>query len=597
MAQLGDNFVDKIKEEVDIVELIGNYVQLKKTGINYVGLCPFHSEKTPSFTVSPTKKLYHCFGCGEGGDIIGFIMKQENLDFIEAIKFIADRYNINIDFKESNIDNSLKNRIFDINKLSSEYYHKNLFTNKTALEYLSKRKINSKIAKEFHIGFANDSWDGLVNFLKNHGIAEEDIVRAGLASRKKNGNGYVDRFRNRIIFPIYDIKSRVIGFGGRVLDDSLPKYLNSPDTLVFSKGNHLYGLNNYLKSSNQERIILVEGYMDVISLYRSGITCAVASLGTALTINQVKLLKQYSSNIYVCYDSDEAGQRATLKAVDILTRSGVEPKVIILPNGNDPDDFIKENGIEEFEKIIEKALSYIEFKVFLMERKYDITKESQKIDFLREMAKILSGIKSSVAREIYLQKYSDKYNVSKEAILAEMGINNKRELKLIKKLTENNKTSHPKAELEAISLILLDNEESRKLAERLEEEYFQDFYCRLCFSTIKNRIIEGKAISPQAILEDLIDYSEFRPQIENILFRELEYDLNNLNEFINDIIKNLELNIIINQRDNLISKIKGIENDKQYKEEVIKLTIEVAKLNKKIALINTSGEEVSWTKK
>ncbi|HPP32095.1 MAG TPA: DNA primase, partial [Soehngenia sp.] len=588
--------VDKIKEEVDIVELISSYVQLKKTGINYVGLCPFHSEKTPSFTVSPNKKLYHCFGCGEGGDVIGFIMKKENLDFIGAVKFIADKYNIDIDLKERNVDNSLKNRIFDINKLSCEYYHKNLFTNKIALEYLSKRKINAKIAKEFHIGYANDSWDGLVDFLKKHGITEEEIVRAGLASRKKNGNGYVDRFRNRIIFPIYDIKSRVIGFGGRVLDDSLPKYLNSPDTLVFSKGNHLYGLNNYLKSSNQERIILVEGYMDVISLYRSGITCAVASLGTALTINQAKLLKQYNSNIYVCYDSDEAGQRASLKAIDILTRTGVEPKVIILPNGNDPDDFIKENGINGFEKVIEKALSYIEFKVYTMERKFDLTKESQKIDFIREMAEILSGIKSPVAREIYLQKYSNKYNVSKEAILKEMGINISKEIKPIKKMTQENKISHPKAELEAISLILLDNEESKKLIERLEDEYFQDFYCRLCFSTIKKRMIEGKEISPQAILEDLIDYSEFRPQIDNILFRELEYDLNNLNEFISDIIKNLELNMITSQRDNLITKIKKLENDEKYKEEVIKLTMEVAKLNKKIALINTSGEEVSWTK-
>lgn len=594
--QLGDNIVDKIKEEVDIVELISSYVQLKKTGINYVGLCPFHSEKTPSFTVSPNKKLYHCFGCGEGGDVIGFIMKKENLDFIGAVKFIADKYNIDIDLKERNVDNSLKNRIFDINKLSCEYYHKNLFTNKIALEYLSKRKINAKIAKEFHIGYANDSWDGLVDFLKKHGITEEEIVRAGLASRKKNGNGYVDRFRNRIIFPIYDIKSRVIGFGGRVLDDSLPKYLNSPDTLVFSKGNHLYGLNNYLKSSNQERIILVEGYMDVISLYRSGITCAVASLGTALTINQAKLLKQYNSNIYVCYDSDEAGQRASLKAIDILTRTGVEPKVIILPNGNDPDDFIKENGINGFEKVIEKALSYIEFKVYTIERKFDLTKESQKIDFIREMAEILSGIKSPVAREIYLQKYSNKYNVSKEAILKEMGINISKEIKPIKKMTQENKISHPKAELEAISLILLDNEESKKLIERLEDEYFQDFYCRLCFSTIKKRMIEGKEISPQAILEDLIDYSEFRPQIDNILFRELEYDLNNLNEFISDIIKNLELNMITSQRDNLITKIKKLENDEKYKEEVIKLTMEVAKLNKKIALINTSGEEVSWTK-
>lgn len=597
MVQLGENVVEKIKEEVDIVELIGGYVQLKRTGINYVGLCPFHSEKTPSFTVSPNKKLYHCFGCGEGGDIIGFIMKKENLDFIEAVKFIAEKYNIDIDIKENNIDNSLKNRIYDINKLSCEFYYNSLFKNKIALEYLSKRKVNAKTAREFYIGYADDSWDGLVNFLKEHGISEEEIVRAGLASRKKNGNGYVDRFRNRIIFPIYDIKSRVIGFGGRVLDNSLPKYLNSPDTLVFNKGNHLYGLNNYLKSSNKERIILVEGYMDVISLYSNGITCAVASLGTAFTINQAKLIKQYNSNVYLCYDSDEAGQRANLKAIDIFIRAGIEPKVIMLPTGTDPDDFIKENGIDEFEKAVEKALSYVEFKVFTIERKFDITKETQKIEFIREMAKILSEVKSPVAREIYLQKYSNKYNVSKEAILSEMGINIHRETKQTNKNTKINKSSYPKAELEAISLLLLDYEESRKLAERLDDEYFQDFYCRLCFSTLKNRVIAGKEISPQAILEDLIDYTEFRPQIENILYREIEYDFSNLNDFINDIVKSLELNMIINQRDKLISKIKEIENDDNYKEEVIKLTIEVAKLNKKIALINTSGEEVSWTKK
>lgn len=597
MTQPRDNIVDKIKEEVDIVDLIGNYVQLKKTGINYVGLCPFHIEKTPSFTVSPIKKLYHCFGCGEGGDIIGFIMKKENLDFIGAVKFIADRYNIDIDLKDSNTDNSLKNRIFDINKLSSEYYHKNLFKNKIALEYLANRKIDSKTVKEFYIGYADNSWDGLVGFLKKQGVSEEDIVRAGLASRKKNGNGYVDRFRNRIIFPIYDTRSRVIGFGGRVLDNSLPKYLNSPDTLVFSKGNHLYGLNNYLKASNQERIILVEGYMDVISLYKSGIKNAVASLGTALTINQVKLLKQYSSDIYICYDSDEAGQRATLKAIDILTRVGADPKVIILPHGADPDDFIKEKGIDEFEKMIEKAMPFVEFKVHTTERKFDITIESEKINFLREIAKILSGIKSPVAREIYLQKYSEKYNVSKEAILTEMGINIKRGIKPIKKETKNNKTDPPKAELEAISLILLDNEVSNKLIERLEEDYFQDFYCRLCFSTIKNRKLEGKEITPESILENLGDYSEFKPNIENILFRKIEYDFNNLNEFTCDIIKNLELNMITRQRDNLINKIREIENENQYKEDVIKLTIEVAKLNKKIALINTSGEEVSWTNK
>jgi len=595
MVLLDDNVVDKIKEEVDIVELIGSYVQLKKTGVNYSGLCPFHSEKTPSFIVSPIKKLYHCFGCGEGGDVIGFIMKRENLDFISAIKFLSDKYNIEVGIKDNELGNSLKKRIFDINAISSEFFHNNLLQNKHAQEYLYNRKINLKIAKEFNIGFALDSWDSLVKYLKEKGISEEEIVRAGLASRRKNGNGYVDRFRNRIIFPIFDVKSRIIGFGGRVLDNSLPKYLNSPDSIVFSKRNHLYGLNNFIKSSDRNRIILVEGYMDVISLQSKGITGAVASLGTALTVEQSKLLKNYSSEIYICYDSDEAGERATLKAIEILTRIGVEPKVIILPTGNDPDDFINKNGIDEFENLINNALSFVEFKIQNVEKKFDITKENQKILFLQEVAKILADLKSSVAREIYIQKYSDRYNVSKESITREMGINISKEPK--KTLVKKEKTTYIKAELEAISLLLLNNEETKKLLDYLDEDHFQDFYCKLCFTTLKNRINNSMNISPQDILTDLSDYVDYRPMIEKILFRETNFDISKLDEIITDVINNLELNKLIARREKLIKKIKEAENDEKYNEEIIKLTMEVAQLNKEIALINRNGEEVSWTKK
>lgn len=321
---ISDEIIQKVKDDSDIVNIISEYIQLKKSGSNYVGLCPFHSEKTPSFTVSETKQYYHCFGCGEGGDIVTFIMKKENLEFLDAVKFLADKLGIEIEDSNFTVKNKdEKNKTYEINKEAARYFYDNLIKNSYALEYLRKRNINTKTIRQFGLGFSLNSWDSLYKYLIQKGYTDNDIEKTGLIGKRSGNNGYYDKLRNRIIFPIIDTKSRVIGFGGRVLDNSHPKYLNSQDTIVFNKGNHLYGLNLLSKYSNRKRIVLVEGYMDVISLYAKGINYSIASLGTALTERQCKLIKRYGEEVYICYDSDLAGINATLRAIDLLLKIDV----------------------------------------------------------------------------------------------------------------------------------------------------------------------------------------------------------------------------------------------------------------------------------
>ena len=329
--------IEKIRNTCDLVDLVSRYLPLKKTGSNYTGLCPFHSEKTPSFTVSDTKQLFHCFGCGQGGDIFTFIMKIENLSFVEAVKFLGDLYGIPIE-EGSKTDDKLeaeKKLIYEINREAARFYYYNLINSREPLNYLKQRGIGRKIIKEFGLGYAPNKWDSILNFLKGKGYKIEDIEKTGLIGRRKDNTGFYDKFRNRIIFPILDTRGRIIGFGGRVLDNTMPKYLNSQDTLVFNKGNNLYGLNLVKKYSDRKRIILVEGYMDVISLYNHGINYSVASLGTAFTKSQAKLLKRFGQDVYICYDSDNAGINATIRTINILRSEEIEPRIILLPQGKD----------------------------------------------------------------------------------------------------------------------------------------------------------------------------------------------------------------------------------------------------------------------
>lgn len=417
-----EDTIKEIRESNDIVDVISQYITLKRSGSNYTGLCPFHNEKTPSFSVSPARQMYHCFGCGEGGDVISFVMKHINLEFVEALKLLADRANIVLVEKDNNFDlqkQREKDVIFNINKEAARYFYENLTKDKRALNYLYSRGINIKTIRAYGLGYSQNNWDGILSFLTKKGYSETLIEKAGLTIKHSDGNRYYDRFRGRVMFPIIDTRGRIIGFGGRTTGDIQPKYLNSPDTIVFSKGNNLYGLNTAKKFS-RDRIILVEGYMDVISLYQYGINYSVASLGTALTPNQSKLLKRYSKDIYICYDSDNAGLNAANRALDVMKEEAITAKVIMLPKGKDPDDFIKEKGSTEFEDLLSKSYNYLDFKILFYKRKYNLNTLEGKIGFTKEISNMLKQIESPVELDAYISKVSLETNISKDAIRQEI---------------------------------------------------------------------------------------------------------------------------------------------------------------------------------
>lgn len=331
---ISDELIQQIKDQNDIVDVISESVRLKKAGRNYIGLCPFHNEKSPSFSVSTQKQIYKCFGCGEAGNVITFIMKNKNFNFIEALEYLANR--VNIEFIQTDEDKQNKNEkdlLYKLNVDAAKFFFQNLKANKKANEYFLGRGITQNTINKFGLGYSLDSWRSLLNYLKSKGYKEKDIEVNGLIIKSEKGN-YYDRFRNRVMFPVFDYRGKVIGFGGRVLEDTKPKYLNSPEGPIFSKGIHLYGLNFAIKKDNASRtLIIVEGYMDCIALHQYGITNAVASLGTALTLQQAKLLKRYADKVIISYDADLAGQMATLRGLDILRKVGLDVRVLTVPKG------------------------------------------------------------------------------------------------------------------------------------------------------------------------------------------------------------------------------------------------------------------------
>ncbi|MCI1944094.1 DNA primase [Clostridium luticellarii] len=412
---ISEDIIQKIKEENDIVDLISESVKLKRTGRNYLGLCPFHHEKTPSFSVSRDKQIYKCFGCGEAGNVFTFVMKSKNLSFPEAVKFLADRVNIDIDFdKDNGRRKNTFQKLYRLNVEAARYFFKCLSVNRKAKEYLSNRGITENIIKKFGLGYSVDSWDHMLNFLKSRGFSELDMVSAGLIIKGKKGN-YYDRFRNRIIFPVFNNRGKVIGFGGRVLDNSKPKYLNSPETSLFKKGINLYGLNFAVKNDFGRVLIIVEGYMDCIALHQYGITNAVASLGTALTVNQAKLLARYADKVIISYDADTAGQMATVRGMDILKSVGLEIKVLQIPNGKDPDEFVRNNGREEFLKLVDKALPLIEYRIQNVKKDIDFNNSEGTVKYVEEVLKILSQL-DPIERDIYLKRLSEETGIRDQVL-------------------------------------------------------------------------------------------------------------------------------------------------------------------------------------
>lgn len=422
MPRYSDEIIEEVRQTNDIVDIISQYMHLKRSGRNYFGLCPFHNEKSPSFSVSPDKQIFHCFGCGVGGNVFTFLTKIEGINFIEAVQMLAERSNLQlptIENKGDIVKEELKAKVYKVNEFTANYYHENLYKPeaKIAQEYIKKRELTNETLKSYKIGYSG-KFDELYQALKKEGFEEKEILESGLVNKNENGK-YFDRYRNRLMFPICDVRGRVIAFGGRVLDDTKPKYINSPENIVYSKGRHLFGLN-VAKKGDTKRILIVEGYMDVISLHQRGITNVVAALGTALTQQQGWLLRKNSEQIILSFDSDEAGLTAKMRALDVMQNMGCDIRILQMEGAKDPDEYIIKYGNLRFQNLIEKAISVIEFKVKNLKKDLNLSNTSDKIKFLNEIAKLISKIDNTIEKEIYIEKIAKTYDISKEAIYAEV---------------------------------------------------------------------------------------------------------------------------------------------------------------------------------
>jgi len=415
---------EEVKKAADIVEIIAQHVQLKKRGQNHIGLCPFHSEKSPSFTVNQDKQIYHCFGCGRGGDVFTFWMEYHNLTFPQSLKDLAERYNIDLpQYRNGPAErekSELKDQLLKINDLATDYFHTMLAKNADGgpgRDYFSRRHISRETISAFRLGYAAKKWDGLANHLRSKGISLDRGAKAGLLVPKKNG-GYYDRFRDRVIFPIFDLNHKAIGFGGRVLDDSLPKYVNTPETLLYHKGDSLYGLDSAFRDIREIGLaIIVEGYMDVLVLRQHGISNVIATLGTALTRDQIRRLKGYAKAVVVLFDSDDAGREAALRSFPLFLNGGISAKVLVLPQGEDPDSFVNRHGSDHFKRLLEAATPIFDFYLAQALAHMDTGVDGQ-IKVLNEVLPVFMDIEQAATRSLYVQRLSEKTNI-KEAVVWE----------------------------------------------------------------------------------------------------------------------------------------------------------------------------------
>lgn len=422
---LPSGFLSELKMRCDITDVVSSYVNLKRRGRNMVGLCPFHSEKTPSFNIYPENGSFFCFGCGVGGDVITFIMKIENLDYIEAVKLLANRAGMSM--PEDSYDDGiskLKGRILEANREAARFFHSKLMSDegKTAQEYLIGRALSKQTVVRFGLGYAPANRYALCDHLRKKGFKDEEIVVANLAFKRSSGKGIVDRFSDRVMFPIIDLRGNVIAFGGRILTDQKPKYLNTSDTLVFKKSSNLFSLNN-AKNTGLRTLILCEGYMDVIALNAAGFHNAVATLGTALTAEQALLMKRYADEVIICYDADEAGQKATAKAIDILRNAGLIIRVLNIPDGKDPDEFIRKNGERgqaAFKNLLESSGDDVEYRFTKLRQRHDFNRADSKANYLKEAVIIIANLDSAIEQDIYSSKLSEEMGVRKDSIVEEL---------------------------------------------------------------------------------------------------------------------------------------------------------------------------------
>lgn len=522
---LPDGFIEEIKLRNDIVDVISSYVNLKRRGRNLVGLCPFHAEKTPSFNVYPQSGSFYCFGCGSGGDIITFVEKIENLDYIESVKLLAQKAGISMpeNSKKDEELSSIKTRIFEINRAAARFFHEKLYSDngKDALSYLHKRGLSDRTVKHFGLGYAPASRYDLINHLKEKGFRYEEMVNANLAYLRSKTSASA-RFFDRVMFPIIDLRGNVIAFGGRIMSDQKPKYLNTSDTLAFKKSLNLFALN-FAKNENDGMIILVEGYMDVIALHQAGFKNTIATLGTALTLGQAKIISRYAKEVVICYDSDEAGQKAATRAIDLLRPTGVLIKVVSVPNGKDPDEFIRAHGKDgpaRFAQLIKSSGNDVEYRLEKAARNYNLDDSEGKVAYLKESVRILASLENLIEQEIYASKLCERLDISKSTLLAQVAKEKRRKRRLIEKKqffqvqqnlsARNNKLNIEKsdnlraafAEEAIIAYVINNPESSANVFSKLASDDFCTSFNRRIYSTLKQRAEEGKAIGITDLTQD-----------------------------------------------------------------------------------------------
>lgn len=509
-----DSFLQELKLRNDITEVASSYVNLKRHGRNMVGLCPFHGEKTPSFNIYTENGSFYCFGCGVGGDVITFIMKIENLDYVDAVKFLAQR--AGMEMPENTYDDSmskLRMRIFEANREAARFFHATLLSQRgqSGLAYLRGRALSDRTIRHFGLGFADDNWTSLCTHLKNKGFSEYEIYSANLAFRRKNGNGIYDRFTNRVMFPIIDLRGNVIAFGGRIMTDEKPKYLNTSDTPVFKKSENLFSLNN-AKSSDTRTLILCEGYMDVIALNQAGFTNAVATLGTALTTEQAVLMKRYADEVIICYDADGAGQKATARAIQILRNVGLPIKILTVPSGKDPDEFIRskgENGPAAFKLLIDKCGNDVEYRLMKLRENYNLNTTDGKVAFLNDAAKIIATIESPIEQDVFASKLCTELEIDKNAFKEQVAKirrrgrreENKKEIRQIqaelngqsdKINKEHFKKPRSSSAEEALLVYLINNPDyANSISERVSPDKFSNSLIKRYYEYVLDKIKGG----------------------------------------------------------------------------------------------------------
>ena len=595
MLRYSDEIIEEIRQNNDVVDIISQYVHLTRKGRNYFGLCPFHNEKSPSFSVSPDRQIFHCFGCGVGGNVYTFLMKIEGITFKEALEQLAERANIQLPTLTSGADTAkeeLKAKVYKVNEFTAEFYHQNLYkpNAKMAQEYVKKRKLNQETLEAYKIGFSG-KFDELYKALKQQGFREKEILESGLVNKNDNGT-YIDRYRNRLMFPICDARGKVIAFGGRVLDDSKPKYINSPENIVYSKGRHLFGLN-VAKKYSSKKLLIVEGYMDVISLHQRGIENVVGALGTALTEQQGWLLRKSTEQVILGFDADGAGQTAVARSMEILQNMGCDMRVLQIEGAKDPDEFIVKFGEGRFKLAMENAISLVEFKVKNLRKDINLENAADKIKFLNEIAKILAKVENTIEREIYIEKIAKGYNISKEAIFAEVNKLIYSNSKGIQTLQEQNKTIRKveqnkeekisvnenliKRENTIIALLIDANKNVfEKIKQNIKPEDFKDSINR----EIAQKLYE-ELEKQDSNINKLIDTFDEETQNHITMVMATDYEIENVEKAVDDILQKYKREKLDDRKQEILKQLET-EQDTEIKQQLGKelnsIIIELAKI-------------------